>query len=111
MTNILKEQKEKLMEMNRWTAWNRETSCPTMSGWPEPMAGECSGILETSEEKVASPIGLRTPLSKEGILEAGRAFPTAASSSHSHIQATCGSHSSDGAREDDRRLLTCMEQI
>lgn len=96
MTNVLKKQKERLMEMHQWTAWNRETSCPTVSSCPEPTAGECSGILEMSEEKVASPIGLRTPLSKEGILQAGRAFPTAAPTSYSHIQATCGSHSSDG---------------
>lgn len=68
----------------------KRVQLPRAQGWGG------SGMLETSEEKVPSPVGLRTPLSKEGTLQAGRALPTAVSSSYSHGQATCGSHSSDG---------------
>lgn len=51
-----------------WMAWNRETSCPTMSGCSEPEARGCSGILEKSDEKEASPTGLGTRLPKGGTL-------------------------------------------
>lgn len=82
--------KHKGRQMNHGDLLAKRVQLPRAQGW------EGSGILEMSKEKVTSPVGLRTPLSKEGTLQAGRALPTAAPSSYSHAQATCGSHSSDG---------------